>query len=412
MSERLRILVYWHGIAFPHSRYVVEGFDEEPSGAEILAIGPRELAGASSIFKVGTASGATLRKTRLLPVKTYRVRETWCRLSEWFRQIRRFEPDIIIVLDEATSINTLLAGIVNRLFGRGIVLFYGFENVMQYPGWTNFLHRPTVLGAWNCIRRTARFVLIDWMLMPLRRRLIHGGLVSYQECADVVQAMGLSPPMRRQWWAVNDRVFVPQGPRADFGFGDRYVFGFVGRFTEEKGITDLIRALAALDDSYALVLIGDGPLAPTIRSLAHELGVESRMRVVPPQDQLSLAASYRALDLIVLPSRGTATWKEQYGRVLMEAMRCGVAAAGSTSGAIPTIIQDPAAIFPEGDVAAMAAVIKRIRACPPQQDELRQRCIGTGAVEFATAWMQFSQTIRATTRPGKAYRSRNSASVS
>ena len=389
--------MYWHAMALAHSRYILDGFDNEPSGCEVLAIAPVDSASTASIFKVGPRSEAPLRKAKFVQVNTYRVRDTWCRLSEWLKHIRSFQPDIIVVLDEAASANALLAGVVNGLLGRGVVLFYGFENIVQYPGWRDFLRRPTLRGGWNCIRRTARFAILDWMLMPLRRRLIHGGLVSYQECADVIKAMGFDPPMSQQWWAVNDNTFVPDGPKAEFGLGDRYVFGFVGRFTAEKGILDLVRALAALGEEYALVLVGDGPLAAAIRSLADELRVADRIRLLPPQDQTQLAASYRAMNLVVLPSHGASTWKEQYGRVLMEAMQCGVAVAGSGSGAIPAVLQDPAAVFPEGDVGAIVAVIEHLRANPPRAEDLRRRCAGTGAEDFASAWIRLGRDILLTT---------------
>jgi len=390
-SERTRVLLYWHAVGLPHSRYVLEGFDEEPSGAAILAIGPRDLGSASSVFKIGTDRGAPLSNTKLVPVRTYRVRDTWCRFSEWLRHIRSFAPHIIIVMDEAASVNTLLAAIANRLFGNAVVLFYGFENIEQHAGWPAFFRNPTPGGLWQCLRRTARFIALDWTMMPLRRRLIHGGLVSYDECEQIVRSLRFCPPMRQQWWAVNDKTFVSHGSKAEFALGDRYVVGFVGRFTPEKGITDLVRAVAALDDSYALVLIGDGPLTAALQGLAQELGIEHRFRVLAAQDQTRLAASYRAMHLVVLPSHGTQTWKEQYGRVLMEAMRCGVAVAGSNSGAIPDVIQDPAAIFPEGDVPALVNVIKNMRARPPHREQLAQRCAGTGAVEFASAWIQFGR---------------------
>ena len=63
---------------------------------------------------------------------------------------------------------------------------------------------------------------------------------------------------------------------------------------------------------------------------------------------------------MVLPSRTTATWKEQFGRVLTEAMACGVPVVGSNSGAIPEVIADAGLIFPEGDAMSLAAQLQRL----------------------------------------------------
>jgi glycosyltransferase involved in cell wall biosynthesis len=56
------------------------------------------------------------------------------------------------------------------------------------------------------------------------------------------------------------------------------------------------------------------------------------------------------MDCLVLPSRTTRKWKEQFGRVLIEAMACEVPVVGSDSGEIPNVIGDSGLIFREGDV--------------------------------------------------------------
>src|SRR5262249_16235872 len=61
---------------------------------------------------------------------------------------------------------------------------------------------------------------------------------------------------------------------------------------------------------------------------------------------------------LVVPSRTAAHWKEQFGRIIIEAQACGVIVVGSNSGEIPNVIDDPARIFPEGDIAKMYDCIK------------------------------------------------------
>ena len=51
----------------------------------------------------------------------------------------------------------------------------------------------------------------------------------------------------------------------------------------------------------------------------------------------------------MLPSLTRPNWKEQFGRVLIEAMASGVPVIGSDSGAIPDVIGQAGLIFPEGD---------------------------------------------------------------
>ena len=80
--------------------------------------------------------------------------------------------------------------------------------------------------------------------------------------------------------------------------------------------------------------------------------------------------------MLVLPSHTTPTWKEQFGRVIVEALWCGVPVVGSDSGEIPWLIEltGGGLIFPEGDRAALAARLSELRGDP----ELRRRLAGNG----------------------------------
>jgi len=75
----------------------------------------------------------------------------------------------------------------------------------------------------------------------------------------------------------------------------------------------------------------------------------------------------------VLPSRTSSHWVEQFGRVLIEAMACGVAVVGSDSGEIPHVIGDAGLIFPEGDVAALRKQLARLQGNQALRRELGAR---------------------------------------
>ncbi len=66
------------------------------------------------------------------------------------------------------------------------------------------------------------------------------------------------------------------------------------------------------------------------------------------------------LDVLVLPSRTWSNWKEQFGRVLIEAMACEVPVVGSDSGEIPNVIGDAGLVFPEGDAPALAGCLQKL----------------------------------------------------
>lgn len=79
-----------------------------------------------------------------------------------------------------------------------------------------------------------------------------------------------------------------------------------------------------------------------------------------PQEELR--SYYNSFDVFVLPSETISQWKEQYGRVLAEAMACHIPIIGSSSGAIPEVLSGypKGLIFKEGDVSDLAEKIKEV----------------------------------------------------
>jgi glycosyltransferase involved in cell wall biosynthesis len=87
---------------------------------------------------------------------------------------------------------------------------------------------------------------------------------------------------------------------------------------------------------------------------------------------------------VVLPSCTTRVWKEQFGRILVEAMACKVPVVGSDSGAIPEVVGNAGLIFPEGDVAMLAECLQRLKESPELRHELAER----GYVRATTLYSQ------------------------
>ena len=83
-----------------------------------------------------------------------------------------------------------------------------------------------------------------------------------------------------------------------------------------------------------------------------------------------MPAFHRGLDALVLPSHTTSTWKEQFGRVLIEAMACATPVVGSDSGEIPHVIGAAGLIYPERDCAALAAQLQLLLDEPRRRAEL------------------------------------------
>ncbi|WP_298817235.1 glycosyltransferase family 4 protein [Chloroflexus sp.] len=204
-----------------------------------------------------------------------------------------------------------------------------------------------------------------------------------QEAATIIRRHGYRGPISViPQFGVDPDLFSPAAtPRQS----EQFIIGYLGRLVPEKGVADLVTALAGLPDHTRLRLIGDGIEGPRLRHLAARLGLEQRVELRPAVSSTAVPAALRELDVLVLPSRAQSNWKEQFGRVLIEAMSCGVPVIGSTCGEIPHVIGEAGIVFPEGDVVALRAALTRLIEQPELRIELAQRGRARVLNEFTQA---------------------------
>ena len=161
----------------------------------------------------------------------------------------------------------------------------------------------------------------------------------------------------------------------------------------EKGLADAVNALAKLPDSAKLIFIGNGEMRQELESLSASSNLTGRVVFAGSKPLTELPGLMNVLDVLILPSRTTGRWKEQFGRVLIEAGACGVAVVGSDSGAIPEVVSGAGLVFPEGDAAAFAERLSRLQSDP----DLRERCGAFGLEQARSrySWQQVAAQMRA-----------------
>ena len=184
---------------------------------------------------------------------------------------------------------------------------------------------------------------------------------------------------------VDTAIFRPGNKRTGKGFDA----GYAGRLVPEKGVDLLVRAMAG-GGNARLNILGSGPERGKLWKLAREVGIAGRTRFIPARPQSALPAFYRSVDALVLPSVSTPGWKEQFGRVLIEAMACGTPVIGSDSGEIPRVIGRAGMIFREGDVAGIRRAIVRLRDDPGLRHRLARAGRRRVLANFTVAHMVHS----------------------
>jgi glycosyltransferase involved in cell wall biosynthesis len=151
------------------------------------------------------------------------------------------------------------------------------------------------------------------------------------------------------------------------------VAGYAGKLVEEKGIHTLLRAFGQVAPRHPeahLVLAGGGPLKEEVGRTAREMGLAGRVHLPGVIHNADLPAYMNALDVFVLPSETRRNWREQFGRVAVEAMSCGVPVIGSDSGEIPAVLGSAGLIFPEGRADELAARLESLLSSPAERERL------------------------------------------
>ncbi|HEY4690269.1 MAG TPA: glycosyltransferase [Anaerolineae bacterium] len=250
------------------------------------------------------------------------------------RHLDALRPDLIHIDEEPYNYATYhVLRIARRL--RAKTVFFAWQNLnRRYPFPFDVIERAVLSGADACIAGNHDSAQV-WRAKGFKGRV------------EVIPQFGVDPD-----------IYSPQATGVEVPV--TFTIGYVGRLVEEKGVDLLVRALAGLTGNWQLVIVGSGPTGKMLASLTNRLGMRQRVMFRPWLRSKELPAVYRALDVLVLPSRTKRNWKEQFGRTLIEAMACGVPVIGSTCGEIPYVIGEAGLIFPEGDVAALRACIQRL----------------------------------------------------
>ena len=138
---------------------------------------------------------------------------------------------------------------------------------------------------------------------------------------------------------------------------------FVGRMIPQKGIFDLLEAVAQLDGNvpFHLLMVGYGPAVDDFQARAKDLKVDGRVTVAGFVNEAQLRSAYRSADVFVLPS-----WSEGFPTVLMEAMDAGLPIVTTRiRGAVDCLDEGVHACFvPSRDPKQLAEALGRVLSNP------------------------------------------------
>jgi glycosyltransferase involved in cell wall biosynthesis len=149
------------------------------------------------------------------------------------------------------------------------------------------------------------------------------------------------------------------------------VVGYLGRFVPEKGVGFLMKVLDDVTVPWRALFVGGGPMEGELRRWAERYG--DRVAVVTGVKHDLVPVHLNAMDVLCAPSQTRPRWREQLGRMLIEAFACGVPVLASDSGEIPYVVADAGRVVGEADRPAWVAALVELLESPSLRDELRGR---------------------------------------
>jgi glycosyltransferase involved in cell wall biosynthesis len=289
----------------------------------------------------------------------------------WRRGLRAWRPDVVHVMGEPAYLSTAQAiRARNRLWPDALVTLTAAQNVVtRFPLPFPWLERYAYANA-----------ALAFPLTPA--------------ALNVLRTKGYGGPAAVVPLGVDLGRFRPRGGTPNLPF----TVGFVGRLEPHKGLADLVEACDRL--SCCLLVVGDGSLRPWLSEVASKRPGRVQLASWATHDELpGLLARMHVLALpsIEVVQRNVLPWvgvplREQFGRVLVEAMACGVPVVGTRVGEVPHVIGPAGLTALAGDPAALAAALTRVR-----DDAALAGTLACAGLERARlfSWTRIADEVRA-----------------
>jgi glycosyltransferase involved in cell wall biosynthesis len=242
--------------------------------------------------------------------------------------------------------------------------------------------------AQNILRRYP--VPFRWLEQRAFRR-VDAAYVCSETVSEVLRAKGFEKPVAVIPFGVNLESFV-QRPTVD-RHKKSLTIGFVGRMLPGKGLDVLADALHRIrDERWQLLVVGDGPVREEFEAQLKSSGVDQRAKFTGAVSYHEMPEYFRQIDVLVVPTQTTDRIREQFGRVIVEAMASGIPVIGSTCGAIPEVIADSGLVVAEGSGYALANALKRMIHDPSLREGLMRA--GRRRVQENYTWEHVAHKTR------------------
>ena len=344
-KNKVKVLITWHAAVEPAYRKLYAKLSLQ--GVELLAVTPSCWTEGCRLqrFREG-AQDSGYEWMTLNIVFTDHIRAFFYpNVFSLARRVLAFKPDIFHIIEEPFSAAAAQFILLRDIFcPEAKIILHSFENLDIHQGFPFSYIRDFNLRRADTLVTTPKEGKKLWE---------NGGFKG--EIYTI--PLGLDTDLFRPLEKTEDfsrpvSSYTPN--RGNFNIS------YVGRLLEGKGIDDLIDAtylLKKMGRQVALFIVGSGNLRKKLEEKVSSLQLSQEVQFINNLKQSQLPLFFHHVDVLVLPSTTGTKWKEQFGRVLVEAMACKVPVVGSSSGEIPNVVGDAGLIFKEGNVKDLSGCL-------------------------------------------------------
>lgn len=333
---------------------------ERMTGWDITLVGPSNWVDDYGTVRSLTPAPGFAGQTHAIPVWPPASIPLHVYRSTFFPLLRAEQPDAIYVHNEPYAASTAQVLAANKMSGVNAAFgFYSAQNIEKsYPppfSWTERWVYGNSSFAFPCS----------------------------ESVTDTLRAKGYTGSATRLPLGIDPELYSAQDDdralRQDLVGDASVLIGYIGRLTEEKGLFTLLEALERLpaDLDWKLAVVGTGSDEAALKQRADALGFADRINWVGYVEHTTAPRYLSAFDMLVVPSETQPSWKEQFGRVIVEALSCGTPVVGSDSGEIPLLLSRTGGghVVRERDPRDLADGIERLG----RDASLRASLAATGA---------------------------------
>lgn len=264
-----------------------------------------------------------------------------------------------------------------NLLGRWVAARRGIQRIIREYGIPDLIHAHVVLpGGWIALQLSRKLAvpvaltehsgpfsahLDAWFKRRFVRHALNGTHVLAVSPALKQHILSFLPDIRVDVLpnVISTRFFTPGESDVPVAKDRKKRILVVALLTAVKGIPYLLDALALLrargDQSFELVIGGDGPDRVKLEQLALDRGLGESCRFVGLLNKEQVRDWMRWCDVLVLPSL-----HETFGIVVGEAMACGKPVIATRCGGPEYVVDDSSGILaPPADAPALANALEQ-----------------------------------------------------